>query len=288
MLRVFLHLVILCTIFSLVNAAHHHHSHRKSHSGFCKDFPHHSGGLFPFPSGSGTHAFPPSGVPTSARYPAGNVTVGGAATCTGTRVSLSTANIGNPLQPSFTSSLRGEKSPLTTAGVGEASLEGSDVGGAGLTNSEGSLSGSEGSGFFGAGPTSTAITPTIDLDDVDGVGGPGEATAACQPPVTITVIQDTTVTVTSPVIPSYAAIASQPTAASQSQIQFSSLASHDTSIDTAPAEPIVADTGLPRQATSSKASAAKQTNGPSEFYVPTKTGTLITAPNVPAQELPQV
>ena len=56
-------------------------------------------------------------------------------------------------------------------------------------------------------------------------------------------------------------------------------------IDTAPAKPIVADTGLPHQATSSKASAAKQTNGPSEFYVPTKTGTLITAPNVPAQEL---
>ena len=52
------------------------------------------------------------------------------------------------------------------------------------------------------------MTPTIDLDDINGVGERGEATAACQPPMTITFIQDTTVTVTSPVIPSYAAIAS--------------------------------------------------------------------------------
>ena len=171
------------------------------------------------------HAFPPSSVRTFAPYPAGNVTIGGAATYTGTGVSLRSADIGTLLQPSFTSSLGGEKYPLTTAGVGEASLEGSDVGSAGLANSEGSFSGSEGSGLFGAGPTSIAMTPTIDLDDINGVGGPGEATAACQPPVTITIIHDTTVTVTSPVMPGYATIASQPTAASQSQIQFLSLAS---------------------------------------------------------------
>lgn len=199
--------LVLCTIATLTDAQHHHHAHRKS-SGLPSGvpgtlgrpiaFPFATGSSgFPFASASGATPIPPNAAPATAPYSIGNGTVGaGAGTGTGGPTGTTTLY--------STRFITVEETPVSTA------LASLPIGGESPISTSGPVEGASGAAPFEA-PVSEHSGSPASPSAV--LGGLGES--ICPISITVTITQDTTVTVTAPTSPSQAALKSETPVESQ-------------------------------------------------------------------------
>lgn len=243
--------LVLCTITSLTDAQHYHHGHGRpsgwptgTSGALGRHHPHKfpfapgSSGS-PFASASGAYPNPPSPSPATAPYPIGNGTTA-AGTGTGTGGPTGT------ITRSITQYITIDESPLSTA-LASVPIGGESPVSTGAVEAPGSTA--------PASPEESAprsVSSSLIVSPSGILGGAGEST--CPVPITVTVTQDTTVTVTEPASPSLTSIESVAPVESQPS-EPSAAASSSAAL-----APVESQSPLPSAAASTNAALAATTD----------------------------